>query len=139
MLNGSIQTSSPASGPLACYIPPLQPGNSKKKTTAFHAFISSPSCLPPSFLQTQHVEAASPLTSASLGPDLVFGGRVVQRVQLPAQLVHLVVDVVHLSAETLVLPQVAVKLPLVLVSLGIRPDLWVNTGGGGRQGVILGP
>lgn len=72
------------------------------------------------------------------GPDLVFGRRVVQRVQLPAQFVQLIVDVVHVGAQPLVLPKVGVKLPLVLVSLGIRCYLWVNTeGGGGRQEVIL--
>lgn len=64
------------------------------------------------------------------GPDLVFGGQVVQRVQLPAQFVQLVVDVVHLGAQPLVLPKVGVKLPLVLMSLGVRCYLWVSTRGG---------
>lgn len=83
--------------------------------------------------------AAASARSSGSASDLVFGGRVVQRVQLPAQVVQLVVDVVHLGAQPLVLPKVGVKLPLVLVSLGIGRYLWVNTGGGGggRQEIIL--
>lgn len=80
------------------------------------------------------MESAS--VSAS-GPDLVFGRRVVQRVQLPAQFVQLIVHVVHLGAEPLVLPKVGVKLSLVFMSRGIGRYLGVNTGGRRGQEIIL--
>lgn len=113
--------SSPASGPLTCYIPPPPPVEQQQKTFHHH-------------LVSFNMEPAS---AGASGPDLVFGRRVVQRVQLPAQFVQLIVDVVHLGAQPLVLPKVGVKLSLVFVSLGIGRYLGVNAGGRRGQEIIL--
>lgn len=62
--------------------------------------------------------------------DLVFGRGLIQRVQLPAEFVQLIIDVVHLGTQALVFPEVGIKLSLIVVTLSIRCDLWVCTGGG---------
>lgn len=128
----SVQRSSPASAPLTCYIPLPQPVETANKRRLHVRLLSLMIILP----NTTSGSSFHSQISVS-GSDLVFGRRVVQRVQLPAQFVELIVDVVHVGAQPLVLPKVGVKLPLVLVSLGIRCYHWVNTGGGGRQQIIL--